>query len=379
MSILGIYVRFKWALISVRDYFIFLFKYKKILSNKKKNILVFSHDASNKGGAPVVLINLLRNLPLNNYNVFVFFKQGGGLIKESKAAGYYPFVYQYLSSWYLKLLKKHTDCVLVNTVICADVVDQVQKKMKCPIVWWIHEEASLFEEMGKKLPKDLKSNVQLFCVSEVSKIAAERYLPQARPQIMFYGVEDRYHPYSRSKNALFEICVIGMLSERKNQMQILDMLDYLPNSYRKKIHVKVVAGTWNEDYKASFLNKLDKYPEIEFIAGLKHSEVLELYKQTDLLLCCSKRDPLPVVVTEALMMECLCLVSSGCGQYRYLKNGQNGYRYNVDSVSNLCSEIIEIMDNKHLSSVAAVAGRQVYLENFSMQHASSEMSKKLGI
>lgn len=378
MSILGIYVRFKWTLISVRDYFIFLFKYKKILSNNKKNILIFSHDASNKGGAPVVLINLLKNLPLNNYNVFIFFKQGGGLLKEAKATGYYPFVYQYLSSWYLKLLKKHTDCVLVNTVICADVVDRVQKSMNCPIVWWVHEEGSLFESMKKKLPKNLKSNVRLLCVSEVSKIATEQYLPQARPQIMFYGVEDSYQPYSRPDNSFFKICVVGMLSERKNQMQILDMLNCLPTCYREKIHVKVVAGTWNVDYKESFLNRLDDFPEVEFIAGLKHDEVLELYKQTDLLLCCSKQDPLPVVVTEALMMECLCLVSSGCGQYQYLKNGQNGYCYDVDSVSDLCSKIIEIMDNEHLNDIA-VAGRQVYIKKFSMQHASSEMSKKLGI
>lgn len=371
-----LFIKSKNFIRSIIDFFKFLYFFNTRYDKNKKTLLVFSHDGSSNGGAPVVLFNLLENLELQDYNVVILFKNGGELVTECKKKGYSAFIYQYIFVFYIKIIGPTTDSSIVNTVVCGNVVECLQKvNDHMRIVWWIHEGKDLFEMMASKFPKHLLKNTKVACVSQKSKELFNKYYPRINPIILHYGLKDCFDGDKSfvSEKTFFSVSIVGMLSDRKNQLQIVDVLELLPKNILENLNVNVVAATWNEKYKKIFMNRAAKYEQIKLIPGLCHEKLLELYKCTNLLICCSKDDPLPVVVSEAMMMECPCLVSSGCGQYEYIENGVNGYKYDVNNTDEMVAQIVEVFNNKDIEKIK-LNERKIYLKEFSMQQLVDRMS-----
>lgn len=378
-SLNELFIRSKNFIRSIIDFFKFLYFFNTRYDKNKKTLLVFSHDGSSSGGAPVVLFKLLENLELQNYNVVILFKNGGELVTECKKKGYAAYIYQYISTLYIKIIGPTTDSSIVNTVVCGNVIEYLQEvNSHMRIVWWIHEGKDVFEMMTSKLPRHLSGNTKVACVSQRSKDIFKEYYPKIDPIILHYGLKDYFNEkkFFTSEQKVFSISIIGMLSDRKNQLQIIDALKLLPKNILENLNINVVAATWNEKYKKNFMNEAAKYNQIKLIPGLSHEKLLALYGNTDLLICCSKDDPLPVVVSEAMMMECPCLVSSGCGQYEYIENGINGYKYDVNNTYEMASKIVEIFNNKDIEKIK-LNERKIYLREFSMQQSVNRMSHYL--
>lgn len=99
-SLNEVFIKSKNFIRSIIDFLRFLYFFNTKYDKNKKTLLVFSHDGSSSGGAPVVLFNLLKNLELQNYNVVILFKNGGELVTECKKKGYDAFIYQYIFTFY---------------------------------------------------------------------------------------------------------------------------------------------------------------------------------------------------------------------------------------------------------------------------------------
>ncbi len=371
------FTKLKWTLVSMFDYIKFL-SFIFSIPKSSKLLIIVSHDATMNGGAPVVLNELLNHMDLRDYVVIVLCKNGGSLTKEGN---YRYFVYQYIPKLYFLVLRRFSiQAILVNTIICSNVINIIQDLYKCPIIWWLHEDIDLFEKMKDKLPDKINNNVKVLCVSNVTQKAFMKFYPGYESSILHYGINDYYMEKKKSrqtKNKKFNVVVIGMLCDRKNQLQIIHLLKKMPYDILKEIQFTVIAGTWDSDYKKDFLLNAKKFKQIKFISGVSHKKLIKMYDEFDLLLCCSKFDPLPVVVTEAMMMKCLCLVSSGCGQYAYIKNGMNGYKYDVNDLNMLMSRITYIISKADDIQQLLDNARILYQREFSMDQAVEKMSTYL--
>lgn len=378
-SLNEVFIKSKNFIRSIIDFLRFLYFFNTKYDKNKKTLLVFSHDGSSSGGAPVVLFNLLKNLELQNYNVVILFKNGGELVTECKKKGYDAFIYQYIFTFYIKIIGPTTNSSIVNTVVCGNVIEYLQKvNGHMRIVWWIHEGKDVFEMMTSKLPRHLSGNTKVACVSQKSKDIFKEYYPKIDSVVLHYGLEDYFNKskFFIRRQTFFSINIIGRLCDRKNQFQIIDALQLLPKDILENLNINIIAATCNEKYKDYFMDEAAKYKQIKLIPGLSHEKILELYVNADLLICCSKDDPLPVVVSEAMMMECPCLVSSGCGQYEYIENGINGYKYDVNNTYEMASKIVEIFNNKDIEKIK-LNERKIYLREFSMQQSVNRMSHYL--
>lgn len=372
--------KFKWAIISLIDYFKFLLFINKI-NNNEKLLIVVGHDGSSNGGASVVLNELLIGLDTRDYKVVTLYKNGGNLLKKDRMNGYHPFVYQYFSQLYINVLRrKKVQAFLVNTVICSKVIKQIQNEFTCPIVWWLHEGDDLFKKMISQMPKELSENLTVLCVSSNTGKVLKKYYPNKKLSIFHYGIKDEFYnvKHLEKDKKKFVIGVVGMLCDRKNQLQLISLLEKMPVNISKNIKINVIAGTWDGTYKNTFLKRAHKFKQIDFIDGMEHKALLEYYTKMDLLICCSKDDPLPVVVTEAMMMECPCLVSSGCGQYFDIIDGINGYKYDVDNIDELVEKVLSIINEKDFKKITYNA-RKLYQEKFSQVQEIKNMSIYLGL
>ena len=73
------------------------------------------------------------------------------------------------------------------------------------------------------------------------------------------------------------------------------------------------------------MNKYKSEKNFNFKGEMHFENKYKLYKNTDVLLCTSRDDPMPVVVSEAMSLEIPTLVTSQVEQYSYIEDYINGF------------------------------------------------------
>lgn len=365
----------KWLFKSINGYF----KFNKVLD--ESTYVFLSHNADSAGGAPVVLFELMKSL--KNEKKVVFLCERPGKIMDLCDDQEIPVFCTYLiQKYYLKhIVKKNVKAVMVNTIILSNAIKFFNKQdSKIPIFWWIHEEGNIIFKYKDNLPSIGTKNVHILCVS--SKVQREllKYCPEYSnlTMIFHYGCNDSLLTnIAKAKDKkYFIISCIGRICERKNQQQIIDAYNLLPVKYKKNIFINFVSASADEHYKKKMLESIDGNDNIKFKGPIKRENIVDVYMESDLIICSSIDDPLPVVITEAMMFKRPFITSSGTGHYDIIKYGINGYTYNVDSTRELCEAIVDIYDSNDLTKVIENA-RKTYCENFTTEIAKKYFIKLL--
>lgn len=380
MSIEQIFKKVKWTIVAFIDYFKFNRDVKKNNLNNKECYILFSHEGDNKGGAPIVLYELAKKIKSDGNSVIFLYKYGGKLKSKCESEGMNSYVYYGNLDKYIKKLSNISiSKVIINTVVCGRCVNKVQNITDKPIIWWIHEIGELVDRFSSEFPKEIRNNVHIKGVSDESKKSMRKYYENAEISIMNYGCEDVYNESiqkvkyeNKKKNDYFEIVVIGQICERKNQLQVFKSYNLLSEHLKEKVRITFIASTWNKEYKIKFDKEIEKYLNMKLIEGVEHSEMYKVYLTSDLLICPSIEDPLPVVVTEAMMFKCPVIISDGCGQFKDIENGVNGFTYRVESDEALAMSIEEAYNKRHNTNIVNNA-RNIFLEKFSFECIKSKI------
>lgn len=352
---------------SVKDFCRFLRAGKSVGRN---SCVLISHSADTTGGASVVLFELAQLLRQQGRDVLFLSQAPGGLLDSCQDAGIPGFLTGGFHSLYLKrLASRHPWCFVVNTVVCCGSVEKLQKYSDTPICWWLHEANGLMETYGNRIPNIRKTQTAVLCVSQRVKAALCRVRPELEDHaaLLFYGCRDLAGPLPRIKRSgKFIISSVGHLCERKNQLQLVEAVEGLPEEIRKDIQVQFVYGNADKDYERKLRQAICGKPGYRLIGKVSRKQITELYNGTDLLACTSLDDPLPVIITEAMMLGCPFVLSSETGQYELVCSGENGYSYDIRDVRQLRSRILEAYSHR-AEPFTTAAARACYEQNFSLQ------------
>mgnify|MGYP001112360987 CR=1 FL=1 len=364
----------KWMFSSMFGYF----RFKKIINNS--TFVFISHNGDSAGGAPVVLFELMKTLK-GEQMVFLCEKPGKiiGQCKDENIPAFctYLFQHRYLSA----IINVQVKTIVVNTFAAyMSILFLNKKKIKIPVLWWIHEERGLIERYRSYVPKTLNNNIRILCVSHRVEMDLLELCPQYnnRTDIFYYGCRDLFEKipeyFPRQEN--FRISVIGRICKRKNQMQVIEAYNCLDKSYQAHIYVDFVAASYDEDYKKIFDAAISGNSHFSYRGPIQREDMPKIYKDSNLIICASIDDPLPVVVTEAMMFMCPVIASSGTGQFSIIKNGINGFSYDVTSLSQLCQAIQMVYDAADLVDVMKKE-RETYLQYFSTEAVNINFKKLL--
>ena len=121
-------------------------------------------------------------------------------------------------------------------------------------------------------------------------------------------------------------------------------------------------------------------PNVQYIGEMKQSELNDFYRKIDVLVCPSRDDPMPIVVTQAMQNEIPCIVSDQVGQAEYIQSGKNGYIFKSEDVIELARIMEDIIVNPAQLNQIGKEGKKIYEENFSekrMQRQLLDIFKRL--
>lgn len=313
-----------------------------LLKKEKKCILILCHEFS-MTGAPIVLGNAAHSLKKNGYEVVVLGPECGQAMNLFLEYGIPVLINKKnLEEEELYSLAVCCDIVLANTVIEAKAVQRLSGGQN-KVIWWLHDAGDL-SYLDSIIPKQQGTNVKICAVGNRAVSAMQSVRPEFKITQLLYGLPDYSKEPSASftydKNDKLLFVHVGTIQKRKGQDILAKAIQMLKPEERRKAKFLFIGNVLEQQVFASIEDLLKCYPEnVDYIQQLSRSEMKTLLRQCDCLICSSRDDPMPTVVTEAAMFGKPAIISENTGTAGLLQNGAEGWIYKNNSPAELCELI----------------------------------------
>lgn len=167
----------------------------------------------------------------------------------------------------------------------------------------------------------------------------------------------------------FVISVIGELSHRKNQIQLIKAIGRIKCRYKDIKLVIVGSGSLLEDYKRYvYDNNLEK--NIIFLGYRK--DIPKILDVTDVLGLVSLHEGLPRNLMEAMCNKKAILCTNIRGNVDLVKHEENGLIVEVGDIESTYKSIIKLYENRDLIKSMGEKSFK-YIQNFSEEKVLKEM------
>ncbi|MDN0033679.1 glycosyltransferase [Oscillibacter valericigenes] len=266
------------------------------------------------------------------------------------------------------------DLVVATTIVSAPVISRLNG-MNLPVIWWIHEaEASYHPGALEAMPAKLLDNIHVYCGGMYAQKVLSQYRPDYESQILLYCVPEKdrtaSEPFPLSTEKLqgkIVFALVGAQEERKGQDILADAILAMPENQVKQCCFVFVGRPYFPSIEKKLREVCNAYPDHVFhISEVNPLQLQELYQQMDCLICASRDDPMPIVVTEALMCGKEVICSENTGSAFLLNQYGCGLVYHGNDAAQLRGCIEQVLAHPQGGEAVKRPAAKLYQENFSL-------------
>lgn len=345
----------------------------------KKKVLIITTELNYNGGtlAAVYAAKALKN---KEFNVMLA-AQGGSakLINEVKEIGINVMICPGLP--YLKeeecFFIKQFDIVIVNVfqmISCACEISKIR-----PTMWWIHEPSEMYKTTIMHFPQytdeDKLRKINIYAVSSIARRNFNYYFPERIQNTLSYGIPDQ-RKRGISDKECFIFAIIGCVCPIKAQ-DIFVRAAKMLNDNRNNVQFWIIGSIGNDKYSKNVKELIGEDNAFKIYGEVARSEMQKLYKEIDVVVCASGEDCLPIVVTEGMMHQKVCIISNHTGSTDYIEDSINGFIVSAGDVSALKNKMKWCMYNKNKCKIIGKRARETYEKNFAMDIFGNNLEKAL--
>lgn len=341
-----------------------------------KNVLLVTHELS-MTGAPVALQYMARQLRDDGVFVAVLSPQNGPLCEEFLRDDLTVIVDSTITgnTEWLKWAGAF-DLIVVNTVVVYQVIEQLSER-DIPVIWWTHDgEMSFNLGANELLPQLIGENIHVIGGGGYAKRIMDKYRPQYKAGELVYCVPDYATGLSKDYTFMVEMqgreylfSSIGSIDKRKGQDIFAEAVRMIPSVYRDKcLFLFVGRDNDHEVYKEILALKEDYPQNIAMITEVSREAIRDIYRQSTVVVCTSRDDPMPVFMTESLMLSVPVICSEYTGTCSLLEHKKSGMIYHNNDAAKLAELFMYVIDHPDDIRAMGIAGRKVY-EGFFTEEA----------
>ena len=310
----------------------------------------------------MVLIKVSQYLQKQGYDICLISLQDGPLKEEFEKINVPVIIfnfYDYNKPQFLPFLKEF-EFAIANTCVCYNFVRLFEEEI--PLIWWIHETSFLsdFYRKNRNFRKVIKKSKNIAVVSNYTQKYLEKY--NKNTQKLGYFLEE-FEKYPKEKSDTINFYIVGSIDERKAQDIVVNAILALPQKYLEKttFHFLGRGAAFFEKLK----NRTKHLPQSIWHGLIKsREEYQKALSQADVLICVSRDDPAPVVVTEACILKIPSIVTPNVGQSEFIEHFKNGFIIDNENYIQLKDLLIKIIDNSHLLDKIGENARNIYQNNY---------------
>lgn len=339
-------------------------------------VLLMAHDLD-LNGATLALFYMAQILAKNHINV-LFASQSDGPLRRYLNEEKVPLVID--SNLQIKTQKQAEWTHGFGRIVC-NTINYYQflsdRDLNCKVIWWLHEPAMFYKSLDQKLLHSLSDkNLTVYGVGPIAEGAFKKYFPDFDVHCLLYGIPGvtaRRKPHDKLR-----FITIGRVEERKGQKILVQALKELDRDIKKQISVNIV-GFKPSIYADEVKDMAKEFGEmVRFTPTVDREHIQGLLDESDVLVCPSIVDPMPVVCNEAMQHSLPCIVSDAAGNAAYIKDDENSFVVKAGDAKNLAEKITWCV--KHQDELGQIGknAKQIYEQNFSMDVFEKNVMKIVG-
>jgi len=340
------------------------------IMGKERCILLISHNYSYTG-IPVALKNMANVLKKMGYSVLMAAMEGGTFTIEleiQKIDYVTDLAICYQTQFFIDMLTR-LEAIVVGSFSLYRLVESLEN-IQIPVLWWIHETDERYYVGKDQLPA---SNIITFLAggNRVKRVFLKHY-KDIKIRKLQYCIPD-FHKESdtnflkREQDVCLAIAVIGTVDRRKAQDILLEAVIKMPLQYKERLKI-VMIGRLNEadfSYAERIREQHRQICNLEWIPEITQEQLDKVYEDVDALVCPSRDDPMPIVVTQAMMHGKVCVISEEVGQTEFIRQRENGFVFSSEDIDELMRILMWLVDNKDKCAEIGEESRKIFDSEFS--------------
>ena len=358
-----------------------LINYDDYKIQNKKTILLVTHELS-LTGAPIALFNFTNRLKLLGYLPVIISPIDGQLTELFLNNGIpiiiFPEIY---TTNIINKIEPLFDLIIVNTIITYPIIKKLNNKSK-PVIWWIHESSIVYSQITKLLlPRKLTKNIHIYSVGNHPKYVLHKVRSRYTINELLYFIPEPIEisnklNMSDDSREFVKFAIIGTIAIHKGQDIVIEAIEKLPDEIRKKIVLYFVGNIFDKSIYAKIEELVSKYPSnIVNLGVLTQKEIRTLYQNIDCLICSSREDSMPIVVTEAMMYSNLIICSENAGSAALIKQYNSGFVFQNNNSLELSELLTFVVQNHAKLDEIRKNARRTYDEIFSQEAFDRKIQK----
>lgn len=337
-------------------------------AQKENRILLLTHELSYTG-APLVLLQAAIILKKYGFSPIILSPVDGAL-KTDFLLNEIPVIVEEDISIYNHTLfewLKNFSCVWVNTLYFSYIIRDLDHA-GIPVIWWLHEGKIAYPMMFVQSEYGYnQGNVHIYADGMIALQAAKTYMPLENVELLVYGVPDFTSATDTGCHKKTIFAVIATIAYGKGQDIFVEAVTNLTNIQREEAEFWIIGDIAEEKFYRSFSDMIDQYPCIIRKSSLSHDELEKLYPQMDTIVCPSREDPMPVVLTEGMMNHKVCITSDRTGTAALMTHRENGLLFRSGDPADLAEQIAWVLNHKDTLKSIGAAARNLYETTFGLQ------------
>jgi len=231
---------------------------------------------------------------------------------------------------------------------------------------------------------DLKLE-QAICVSaRVRELLVESGLPLQSATVIRGGTDVQRFMNASERNRVsgrLELLYAGQLVQHKGVHTAIEAMSRLATTWRiDQIHLTLV-GSGHPDYEAllrALVERRGLHDYVTFHEPVSRDKMPTLLSQFDVLVFPSiYEEPLARMTQEAMAAGLVVVGTTTGGTGEILKEGETGFTFVPEDADGLAEQITRLLLDPDLRGRVAQAGRQMVLENFTLDKMVKEIEAYL--
>lgn len=347
---------------------------KDWVKTHEKKVLLVAHELT-RNGVAVVLMNTVDVLCELGYSVVITGLIGGALEDDiqERNIGYISSIGELYCGFEMQKYIQSFDFVIAGAVGTAHFVRCIAET-DIPIIWWMHESNDQ-NFIDFDIPE--RSNIYYYAGGKRVIDMFKKYYPDRKIEKLLYFLPDKEMLNDKVINSKLRISVIGAVNYRKAQDIFVDAVSRLAETERMSVEFDIVGAITEPVIN---IEEVKSKLQINYLGELSESKLGEYFETIDILVSCSRDDPMPVVVTQAMQNNILCIVSDQVGQSEYIHSGKDGFVFHSgdsEELANILKYCIENINMVERMGQASYGIFEAYFSQKVMRDNLQEIIRKI--
>jgi glycosyltransferase involved in cell wall biosynthesis/GT2 family glycosyltransferase len=352
------------------------------LAGSSSRLLLVSHDLS-LSGAPMMLAHAARWCRDHGIFVVVLSPRDGPLGEELKAAGVPLVVDPSLGSEQAAFgrFARGFDCVVVNTIRGEEIVRATLSE-HLPVVWWLHEPASVGGHLIRKHPGLSEALGVADLVISPAEEAAAAYAPfVGRPvKCLRNAIPDirADPPEEAAPTAQFRFLLLGSIEPRKGQDVFVEAVRLLPGELTATAEFQIAGRILDLDFWKQVREVAAPIQNLSTKGALTHAAAIRLMREADVVVFASRDEAMPTItLLEAMSLGKTVIATTIGSTGEVLVDGENALLVAPEAADQLAAAMRRCLEDRALTARLGSNARAAYEDNFTMERFGPEFREAI--